>query len=205
MWWEYVSGTVTAFLASCGVYIAWKGLQTWREQLHGTSSYTVAREAIKALCRIRAEFIRARCPFIYLFEYPEDAKAPDGELKQNFDRAKAYDHIFRNRLKPLNEAFITLEDKILDTQVEFGIEFPCDTNPLRKLRADLVVAMGDFCRMHNPALENLVTTLRREEVRQIVEGNLRDQSPDDFSQRVDSAILGLEAPLRKVSGMKNRS
>jgi hypothetical protein len=55
--------------------------------------------------------------------------------------------------------------------------------------------------MYDPALAGLVTSQRREDILKIVEGNLRDSPPDDFSQRVDKACNELELPMRRKSGM----
>lgn len=66
---EYVTteGVVKAIelgLATWGCYIAYRGLQTWREQILETPKIELAREIVEQFYNMKDLISRARCPFI---------------------------------------------------------------------------------------------------------------------------------------------
>lgn len=61
---EGIVKTIELGLATCGCYIAYRGLKTWHEQIIEAPKIELAREIVEQFYNMKDLISRARCPFI---------------------------------------------------------------------------------------------------------------------------------------------
>lgn len=198
------SEQIKALTAITAAALAFVGLRTWRLQLKGTAEYTLAKEVLKSVYRVREAFKHVRNPAIFSYEYPESMRQPSGHLKDEC-RAEGTAHVYEERFKVLNEAFRTLEDRTLDAQVEWGSDYAKIIVPLRKCRAELLVALQNHVEVMKPGHERRRTTVdERREARSVMYYLGEDQAElDSFTPEINSAITQFEQRLRPIVGERN--
>jgi hypothetical protein len=196
-----INDQLTSLAAIVAAVLAYAGLKTWRLQLKGTSEYTLAKEVLKAVFRVREGFKHVRNPAIFGYEYPESMLAENGYLKDEC-RAEGTAHVYQERFKVLNEAFKLLEDHSLDAQVEWGAKFSTLIMPLRKLRAELLVTLQDYVHAMKPGVRARRTSLdEKREERSVMYYLGEDASEHDkFTPEINKAILAYETELRPIIG-----
>lgn len=126
-----------------------------------------------------------------------------GHLKEQF-RAEGTAHVYEERFKILNDAFRVLEDRALDAQVEWGAEFISLMIPLRKLRAELMMALQDHIQAMKPGFQRRRTTLdeKREERSVMYYLGENETELDRFTPEINRAITEFETRLRPIIGKK---
>lgn len=127
---------MVALSAAVAAFFAFRGIQAWRRELRGKSQYALAKEILKSVYEVREGFKRVRQQVIFQYEYPESMVDYHGHLLPE----KEYDgmvYVYQQRLNVLEEAFHTLEQKHLDSQVEWGTHLHDMIIPLRECRAEL--------------------------------------------------------------------
>jgi hypothetical protein len=85
-------------VAAFGVIIANRGLNTWKNQLHGQSNYELARRILVSLYKYREAIYGVRYPLIYFHEMElsqEDEKMGQKE-KESYGITKAYQTRWEN-------------------------------------------------------------------------------------------------------------
>jgi hypothetical protein len=197
------SEQIKALTAVTAATLAFVGLRTWRLQLKGTAEYTLAKEVLKAAYRVREAFKHVRNPAIFSYEYPESMREETGHLKDQF-RAEGTAHVYEERFKVLNDAFRVLEDRTLDAKVEWGSHFAVLIMPLRKLRAELLMAVQDHVQAIKPGRERRRTTVdEMREARSVMYYLGEDQNElDRFTPETNGAIAEFEKRLRPIVGAR---
>lgn len=192
--------SITAIVAAG---LAFYGLRTWRLQLKGTAEYTLAKDVLKAVYRVREAFKHVRNPAIYSYEYPEAMRSPSGHLKSEFN-VEGTAHVYEERFKMLNDAFRTLEDRTLDSQVEWGADYADVIVPLRKCRAELLVTLQSHVDSLKPSYQQL-----RESAEQIKRANSvmyylgeKRHDLDSFTPEINAAVSQFEQLLRPIIGTR---
>ena len=99
-------------------------------------------------------------------------------------------------MKYLEEAFKDLEDQTLDAQVEWGKEFQDVIIPLRKCRAELVMAIQDFLEAKKPGGIHRATPEERiaRDSKLYYVGENSEHDP--FTPQINAAIDPFEKKLR---------
>lgn len=137
-----------------------------------------------------------RRPFIFSYEYPEEMRDESGELKQ----ASKYDgtvHVYKERWKVLEDAFVELEDQALDAQVEWGSQFQDAIIPLRQCRGELLIAVQDLLSSRkNPHEHRGVSREERQEHRSVLYYVGENSEHDKFTPQINAAIEVFEKKLR---------
>jgi hypothetical protein len=203
-WFSEASNSITAIAAIAAAAFAYIGLQTWRHQLKGASEYALAKELLKAAYRVREAFKHVRNPAMFSYEYPEGMRQPDGHLAED-KRADGIGHAYEERFKVLSEAFLTLEDKNLDGQVEWGSKYSEIIVPLRKCRIELKIALQDHIESLRRTYERPASTVeeRREAGSVMYYLGEAPSEHDLFTPQINAAISEFESRLRPIIGKRN--
>jgi hypothetical protein len=137
---EWVGAAANLVLAGVGVgtvVVAWKGLSTWRAQLHGTAGFDAARSLMKATYVLRDRLQDARAPFVSVAEYPEDYKPRSGPDEE----ARKWTHIYERRFEPVVAALHEFEGASLEAQALFGKDVKSATDGLVRVIRTVQIAM----------------------------------------------------------------
>lgn len=176
--------------------IAYFGLTRWWKELKGKSEYTIAKEVLKSVYRVREAFKHVRNPAIHSYEYPDNMIDHWGHLKPEHDY-EGTAHVYEQRWKFMDEAFHELEEKNLEAQVEWGPEFENLIHRLRQCRAKLLVTIRMMLdEKKNPHLYTGRSPQGRMEERDILYYDGDDIKDDTFTPKVNEGIRLFEEKLR---------
>ena len=112
---------VVGISAASAAYLAYLGLNTWQRELKGKSEYTLAKNTLHAVYKVREAFKHVRHPAIYQYEYPTEMTTNTGHLAQE-NNYEGTSHVYKERWKKIDDAFKELEDIYLEALVEWGSE-----------------------------------------------------------------------------------
>ena len=89
-----IKDSCTIILTGVGVYVAFRGLSTWRRQLKGNYEYELTKKLLKSLYTARDVIKSIRSPMVFAGESVQAIKQlsenPTEELK---DFHRSYDHL----------------------------------------------------------------------------------------------------------------
>lgn len=117
-----VSAVSDAILALAGVVtagVAIYGVKSWARELRGRATFEVARALARATYKLRESIRQARSPLIRGYEFPEDYV--HAAVKSNPEsEARAYAHIFTQRLAPVWVAYEEFDAQTLEAEALWG-------------------------------------------------------------------------------------
>ena len=196
--WDFVgssSDQITAVAAAAAAFFAYRGLRSWQHQMKGTAEYRLAKELMKAVYRVREAFMHVRNPAIFSYEYPQEMLDTWGYPSSAL-QAEATEYVYNNRWKRLHEAFVTLEEKNLDAQVEWGSQYSEVIKPLRKCRVELQLAIRDIVDGLKPNAKPSTEAAKERDAKSVIY-HIDPDSPDDrFTPEIEEAIRQFENRLR---------
>lgn len=200
---QAASGSITAIAAVFASTFAYIGLRTWRLQLKGSSEYTLAKDLLKTIYRVREGFKHVRNPAIFNYEYPKEMIDETGHLKRGSE-ADGTRHVYSERLKVLSEALISLEDRNLNAQVEWGADYARMIVAIRKCRNELLDAIRNLVEAKMPGGERRTKPEMSQE-RSILY-YLGEDHPDldKFTPEINAAVSVYEAQLRPIISRMER-
>jgi hypothetical protein len=193
MCWEYlksvdVSGTVTAIAAMCGIWIAWKGLQTWREQLKGTTEYQLAKEILRAVYDVQVTYELIRRPGFH------GGNRSDEEYQIEFKKR------YQNFSVTITKSMEVLHSKCIEAKIEWGSEFD---GICRKLD-DCYYEYNQFAsEMSFFGDDDQGSELGKFNQRIIMYGERDDSGRNFFTEQIDSGVAEFEKFLRPIIDKKS--
>jgi hypothetical protein len=135
-------------------------------------------------------------------EYPEHARDPWKRGKDPALEAEALEYAYHKRLESLTEAFTELEAININAQVEWGGDYREAIIPLRKCRAELLMAIGDLLDAHRKPMRPRTAAADERDQRSVLY-HVGDDSPlDTFTPEIDAAIGEFEKRLRSKIGFR---
>jgi hypothetical protein len=179
--------------AAAVAVLAYLGLDTWRRELKGKSEYQLAKDVLKAVYKVRDAFRHVRNPVIYSYEFPEAMRDSNGSLKREHDH-EGMAHVYEKRFSILNGAFMDLEEKHLEAQVEWGQEFQEIIIPLRECRAELLVTVQSM--LERKKTRDRMTPDEASNETSILYHLGKDSKYDKFTPKIEEAVNKFEKWLR---------
>ncbi len=134
-WITATSTGVIALATASGVIVARMGLNTWKEQLKGTTEYDLARRLLLQLYKVRDAIGYVRNPFLLVSEAGEPKDTVPWEVAA-----------YENRWKGVREGMIELEAIALECEVIWGKEVIQLKEKLTKQVISLNQAVGAYIR-----------------------------------------------------------
>ncbi|PKG80221.1 hypothetical protein CXF80_19025 [Shewanella sp. Actino-trap-3] len=202
-WLPMVKDIVVACSAFGAACIAYKGLGTWQKELKGKSEYQLAKDVLRCVYEVREGFKHVRNPVIFTYEYPEDMITNSGHLKKEF-KHKGTAHVYQERFKKLDLAFIKLEEKNLEALVEWGSEHQNKISELRERRAELLVSIQDMLRRYeDPEQDDWKTKEERIKEKYVI--NYMGENPKncDFTSSINDGVAVFDTWLRSYVSRKS--
>jgi hypothetical protein len=131
-----LTGWATLFLAIAAIF----GLRQWRTQLIGTGKYEIARRLALLSLQFRDEFIQARNPMTFSFEYPD---RPKGESDTNGEIQKINDQYYvrQKRLEPLRETLNKMKAASWEAEIILGEDIQQYITPFDDIFKELFSAI----------------------------------------------------------------
>ncbi len=185
-------------------FFAYKGINTWREELKGKSEYQLAKDTLRAVYKVREAFKYVRGPIIYAYEYPEEMTSPSGHLKPEC-RYEGTAYVYDNRWKRLHEAFLELEEYHLEAMVEWGSAHQDTIVPLRECRVKVQMAIQHLLsRYKDPDEPDWMSIDERKEQQGVLYYGGEKSKFDSFTPEINLAVMRFEDWLRPhISRDKN--
>jgi hypothetical protein len=179
---------VTALAAVTGVILAWRGLQTWREQLKGTSEYQLAKETLKAAYRVQETFRSVRKK-VYIDKRSSDY---DERLVREYER----------RNSKVERAYVILKERCLDAKIEWGEEF-------YKVQSIMMICYSIYS---GCAFNMILFGKLSDEVDEggngrkvVLEGEKDEDGKNSFTEQIDNGAADFERFLRPIIDKKSSS
>jgi hypothetical protein len=197
---EAFEKAATGVAALVAAWVAWRGLEAWRVQLHGKTEYDLARRVLRAVLKVRDQIAFVRHPFVPAAETMEAYRAAGinpAEVDLPKDDNRAAQLVYLKRWQPLAAAASDLSVEILEAEVLWGRSSRDLEAELRQLIGELNTAITIYQRdvhtqHYNPERAEKAAE-RLEKSFAIVFGGVPD---DAFAKRVESVVERFEAMLR---------
>ena len=131
---------VLALAAIATVIVAFKGLNTWRRQLHGAAHFEAARGLAKAAYKVREKLQASRSPLLSAHEFPPEHH--DSAARRSPEQeAKGYAYVYSNRWAPVGEAMQEFDASVLEADVLWGKPVRDTSDRLRQVVREVNVAV----------------------------------------------------------------
>lgn len=144
-WASFFSSLKDIAIAAAAVvtaFVAYVGLQKWREELRGKADFEVARAFARATYKVRDEIAICRAPLIRGAEYPPDYQpALPGRPPDRAAEATALAYIFNNRWTPVIAALREFDTQRLEAEALWGPDVRKDAEEIHKCVSVVFVSM----------------------------------------------------------------
>ncbi len=197
--WQLFHDVVQLLAVVVGVAIAWRGLQTWRDQLAGSTEYELARRVLRAVYQLREAIAHVRAPFVAVEEWADRPNRNHERRDSRDERAADLWFAYYKRWQRIVPAHSELEVALLEAEVLWGSELKEAREklfqPLRRLSIEL---FHRYLRRDSGGIwEHLSPEERGKTERVIWAGALDQSGGDSFADEVAQAVALFESALRK--------
>ena len=136
-WIDPVSNVIVAVGAIVAVVIAYRGLQTWRDQVRGKSEHDCARAFLASILHFQEAIRATRFPGMYIDpESPEEGEAQG----------------FQDRVRRLDEVMSEMRHSGIEADVLWGSEkVKAMLAPLIECYGELTTSIREYCRARSDA------------------------------------------------------
>lgn len=195
--WVSLAKDCATLVAACiGAWVAIKGLNAWRRQLRGKTDYELARKILRASYKVREAIRAVRHPAIWNPEFAAAEKqvvVENDDLKRFPDAARLF-AVYQVRWSELSAAVTELDAEAFEAEISWGAPFRAKLLELRKLVSLLRWAVDRH-------IEKMADSSGRmqppnQEVDDLIYDKSGKRGPDDFAQKIQSAVSEIEEALR---------
>ena len=173
------------------------GYSKWKKEIKGKSEYSLAKDILSSVYKVKRGFSIVRNPMIMAYEYPEGILDDYGMVPREQDY-EATAHVYEKRWEKFSDFFKELEEKVLDGSVEWGMDFEELIKPMRECRAELKVCIMNFLeRKKNPLERELSNREKKNEEKSVLYEIGKESKNDLFTPQINDAVSGFEKRLRK--------
>jgi hypothetical protein len=185
---------ITALGVACGLWIAWKGLETWRAQLQGTTEYELARRLLRATYRVREEIGRVRHFYMDpVSEASSAAKVLGREITGEGGMNQAQMLAYEGRWKRLMDARTDFEVEELEAEVLWPTA-KADCRPLHLCMGKLYAAMRSYMRELQRPNDRRGAAERK--YHEVVFDASEEDNPDAYAKSLAEAVERIEQLCR---------
>lgn len=195
-WFGNMKDIIVSTSALAVAFFAYRGLNRWQEELKGKSEYQLAKNVLQSVYKVREAFKSVRNVAIYSYEYPTELVLESGHVAQK-DKAQATMHVYHERFKNLDSAFVELEDLFIQALVEWGSEKQDLIVDMRKQRSELLVAIQTLIDGYRePGSNSWMTQDERKRQNCVLYYTGENSKYSEFSDEVNLAVNGFDKWLR---------
>jgi hypothetical protein len=184
-----ITAIVTALAAIGAIVIGWMGLQTWKEQLKGTSKYNAAYKLLKSVFNVQhaVEALRSR---------KISASRKEIQAGKNIKEAilRITESVYQTRWDVVNKLMIEFEDKQVDAEVLLGKEIALIGDKFRKCVRDMELDLRMYLEMHS--IDGILNDDTFKNAQKTVMASPEGEE-DNFNHTMNSIVKQYQAELRK--------
>jgi len=180
-----IAGIIAPFLA---LLIAWRGLSTWRRQLHVTRNSDLAKRILVALYKVEAAIDDIRCPIVNVI-IPKGEEREPKALEQNW--AKQYEEKWHR----LTDILADLQAGIIEAKAIWDRDFPDITKDLFVCISELHDCLYDH--LQHRLDEDYVPLYETKEARAVIYAR-GSQDKDLFGKKIKTAIAKIDEAVRRL-------
>lgn len=195
-----IAQLVLAASAAVGAYVAWRGLHTWKAQLHGRNDYDLARRFLRATYKVRDEIYVVRAPKMMSGEIHaalHQAGVDDEEIGGPDPHPDTERAVYWRRWKGLAEALSDLQVEELEAEVLWAKDRQELTAEIQDSVAELYYAIWQHVRHQSDSIH---ADLDPKQLRELDDVLYMDPDPtaaeDEFTRRVREAVQEIEREVR---------
>ncbi len=174
---------VTVIALLFGMYVAWSGLSTWKEQMYAKANYDLARRILIAVYKVRNAILNARL----------DAKL----FKTDDVKKNTWDDLERKQLELVKIETTALEIELPEAEVMWGSEIILLCRGVIRLHHEILNAFYIYRNLDD---YNLV---RPETLENIIFYNLDLKGQDEFANKLKDLVNKIEELLRPKLILRN--
>lgn len=197
-----ISDGIVGIAAIITVFLAFVGLNTWKQQMKGGKSFEIAQKIMNSVYRIKYDFNAVRNPAIMQHEYPDELTNSEGVMKGHLKDEHIYEgnaHVYRERLRPLMNDIVLLEEHVINAAVIWGSGYLEIIIPLRKCLAKLRMAIQDHLELkREPSLTEEALGRKRGDIKKIIYNVDGNPQYDTLTCKINEAISFFEDSNRRV-------
>jgi hypothetical protein len=185
---------VTIVSLSVGVFVAVRGINTWRHQLMGTADFDLAKRLLTATYRLRNALESVRNPLITAEEFANAIKETHLDIKPedpNF-RAASTASVYEIRWRPVVEAYQAIELEAVEAEAIWDKEARTATSTIRKSVITLYNALGQVLEDMQSQTTPFPDKQSLEANRRIVFSMALEPDKDPFLKELNPAINAIE-------------
>ncbi len=179
--------------AATTAFVAYQGIEKWKEELSGRANFEVARQFMKSVYRLRNEIQYCRSPFVSASEFPEGYR---GSLNNpSFqEQGDAWVHVYKNRWQPVMEAVQEFDSATLEVEALWGSEVKGASQELRRLVIRLRASIDAFIRNEYSGRRGFQES--KFGTRILADVNASDMEEDKLSSAIRNVIEKIEDQVR---------
>ncbi len=185
-----IKDLMTIIASSVAVYVALRGLHTWRRQLLGQSQYDLSRRLLAKTLKVRDSIQAVRNPMMHL-----SVNAGDKASQLESEKAE-----YSRRLAELDKSWSELRVESLEAEVLWGKQISDVLKPLTHCRAELISNIWLHFWMEGAyALPSTTVDNSPERVAKndgVIYFTSEDSEADEFSGQLKKAVNSIEDYLR---------
>lgn len=194
----YLKDVITIGSIILATIIGLKGLHAWREQLHGTQSYDLAKRILFSIYKLKNAINYFRGAFMSAAEIQIAVKESGLELTQSDPNffIKSSEAAFKKRWSVVVEAFEKLEVEVIEAQALWGNEAKEKIMEVRKPVNQLYRALEIYLQeQYHPGMYFRAEKIR-EETTALMFNVGTDEKEDPFSSVLTSTINSIDDFIR---------
>jgi hypothetical protein len=190
-----VFNAVVAGASIFGAYLAYRGLNTWREQVRHNSEYEIAKRLIMSALRLRDAIDSFRNPFMTSAELtPEEAKGLDPAPGKNGPSLS--DLVWPIRWKRVQEAASNFYVVTLEAEVIWEEKIDSIARRIRECVSELHSSATLYREMtgnDDPDSHRV-----KIELRDVIMNSQRNKDPNAFTLKVEAAVQSVRDFVKPI-------
>mgnify|MGYP001614731227 CR=1 FL=1 len=180
-----IKDVITVILTVYGMYLATRGLSTWKEQMSGSKEFDASYNLNYSLLKLRNAVKHVRNPGIWNTEfkraleyakkkYPE--RADDPELEKNSTK-----YVYEMRWDNIIDIYTEIESHQLAAEVLWGSDIIKKIKPLNDKITQLRIALEQY-------LSPDIRVMKPQEINDIIYNRGNALEDDSFGKEINNAI-----------------
>lgn len=189
---------VVTAASGTGIYVAFKGLSTWKRQIKGQSEYALAKETLINVYKLRDEIINVRHPLLTMKERPDSGEDEAKKMTPDQIRHHSLREAYRKRWDKVITANSTLSVNLIEAEAMWNSELKNLSEQLFKHENYLVYMLDRYLSIRNPDLSASARdklAKDSDKIHEVVFNSLDDN--DQYNKMLNEYIKPIEEYLKK--------
>jgi hypothetical protein len=187
--------------SATGMYVAIKGLSTWKRQIKGQSEYSLAKETLINVYKLRDEIIHVRNPFMSVQELPEPPEEKAKHMTHDEIRFYGLSDAYQKRWDKVISAKSMLSVNLTESEATWGMELKDLAEKLFREERYLILRISHYLRVMNPKVDEKAKAIYKKEM-DVIHNAIFDtlDEDDEYNKKLNGTIKAIEQYLRIKMG-----